>query len=183
MILRFPLAATLLGALLLTACQTEQPKKHNVEGLFDEPVPPTSISMPKADDSSNDLTDPCFVNMENIVTSLLVYYGKHNALPDTLADLPAKALTGETLSFVCPVNKLDYAYFSQGLRAKNVMDLLVLYDPLPVHNGIRHAVVMEPPVPNHAVNMYIIPLKQDLLDYYLMSAQPVRQRPFAQPQQ
>ena len=184
------------AAFIPSACVTEQTsQKHNLQGIFDEKPTEVAVSMPKANDARLDITDPCLSNLTNIIGSLYIYYSKHNALPESLEQIPKLSPEGDAISFNCPGSGKPYIYFPQGFQAPKVQDLLILFDPAPIHRGsprqnpdgsnappesLRYGIVMEPPRPNAPVKMFVIPLQQSLLDYYIQSPQPMRSQPFGQ---
>jgi hypothetical protein len=149
------------------------------------------IVQPRENDPAVNWSDPCASNLVGITEVMLLYYSVHHHLPTTLEELPQKNLASEPLVLACPVSHQRYQYFPDGYHAP--ADLipsgmrLILYDPEPAHilsqkvtdghydydwkRPVRYGIVMLPPTPNHSIQMYVVPLEQNLLDLYLKSVQ------------
>jgi len=155
-------------------------------------------AIPGADDPSLDWADPCAGNLDEICGALLVYYGAHKALPPTLDQIPKSSPGGQRVSLSCPVSGKRYVYYPEGLKPPPLIDqagvlhmgtLLILYDAEPSHHMIQHltdgqndydlkkairfGIVMEPrrAVMGQPVQMFVVPIEQNLLDMYLRNAQ------------
>jgi len=158
-------------------------------------------AIPGANDASLDWADPCINNLDEITGALLVYYGAHKALPPTLDQIPKLSPSGQPVSLTCPVSGKRYVYFPEGLTPPPLVDtngalhmgnLLILYDAEPSHHMIQHltdgqndydlkktvrfGIVMEPrrATMGQSVQLYVVPIEQNLLDMYLRNAEQSR---------
>jgi hypothetical protein len=163
------------------------------------PIPgAATLAIPGADDPSLDWADPCTNNLDEITGALLAYYGAHKTLPPALDQIPQVSPGGQRVSLTCPVSGKRYVYVPEGLKPPPLVDqdgvlhvgtLLILYDAEPSHHMIQHltdgkndydlrkmvrfGIVMEPRrVLGQAVQMFVVPIEQNLLDMYLRNAQP-----------
>jgi hypothetical protein len=159
--------------------------------------------MPGSDDPALDWSDPCLTNLDEINGALLVYYGLHKSLPPSLEEMPRVSPSGERISLTCPSSGKRYVYYPEGLKPPVLVDqnnvlhagtLLILYDAEPSHEMVQHltdgknnydvkkkvrfGIVMEPRrVQSQTVQLYVVPIEQNLLDMYLRNAEqsvPVR---------
>jgi len=155
-------------------------------------------AIPGADDPSLDWADPCANNLDEITGALLAYYGAHKSLPPALGQIPAVSPSGQRVSLTCPVSGKRYVYDPEGLKPPPLVDqngvlhlgtLLILYDAEPSHHMIQHltdgtndydlkkpvrfGIVMEPrrAVASQPVQMFVVPIEQNLLDMYLRNAE------------
>lgn len=156
-----------------------------------------TVAAPVQNDPTMDWADPCAQNLDEMVSALLIYYGQNHALPPSLEQVPRTSVTGQPISLSCPDSGKRYRYFPQGLRAPTEFTYqradgsyqegsrLVLCDLVAAHpvgqrgaegggakRMVRLGIVMEVPqptltVPNPAVQMYIVPVDQGVLDMYL----------------
>jgi hypothetical protein len=75
---------------------------------------------------------------------LLLYYAANNVLPATLDDLAvAFALSSEDV--ICPVSRRPYGYDPNGVVDRITENVLIVFDPVPAHAGLRWAVAVGPP--------------------------------------
>jgi hypothetical protein len=200
----------LVGGLLLAGCQASTSPGRGLGGGGDGILQGLSngksgILPAGENDPSLDWSDPCAVNLNAVVESLLVYYSQHNQLPASLSQLPAKSIEGQTVRTTCPATNLPYTYVPAGLQAPREIIpsgvRLILYDAQPAHfrtlhlsDGTREAVVkqkvrlgivMVPPAKGvgmgftsaGGVQLYVVPVEQNLLDLYLRGNQFIQVRP------
>jgi hypothetical protein len=171
---------------------------HTPNGAPSPVADSATPAIPGADDPSLDWADSCAANLDEITGALLTYYGSHRALPPTLDQIPKVAPGGERVSLTCPVSGKRYVYYPEGLKPPPLVDqngvlhmgnLLILYDAQPSHHMIQHltdgkndydlkkairfGIVMEPrrAVLGQPVQMYVVPIEQNLLDMYLRNAE------------
>lgn len=153
--------------------------------------------LPGTDDPSLNWADPCAANLDQINGALLIYYGLHKEMPPTLDDIPKLSPDGTHISLTCPVSGKRYVYYPRGLRPPVMLDqngklhpgtLLILYDADASHDMIQHltdgqkdydvkkkvhfGIVMDPPTgaPQQAVQTYVVPIEENLLNMYLKNA-------------
>jgi hypothetical protein len=151
----------LLLALLAAGCQTAAPEPSAT------PAAPVANKEHFHTDPAA-VSDACADRMQDLCEAMLLYYITNKQLPPTLPELQPYADAGAQLNFTCPTSGDPYVYVPGGLAAPGIHDRLVLYDLRPVHNGHRWAIVMAPAKP---ITMYVIPLKDSLLNAYLQGSQ------------
>jgi hypothetical protein len=83
--------------------------------------------------------DPCATRLHDLSGRLLLYYAANRRLPESLDDLPPLDPANPTPA-VCPVSGDPYIYNPKGVAIAGRPGLLVLYDPLPSHAGMRWGV-------------------------------------------
>src|SRR5689334_3569249 len=89
-------------------------------------------------------TDPCAERLHDICEPLLRYYLDNQELPPNLETL--KQMKGfSTLELTCPVTKRPYVYSPVGIQNAVNKQRILIYDPAPVHAGMRWAVVIVSP--------------------------------------
>jgi hypothetical protein len=156
-----------------------------------------TVAAPVRNDPTMDWADPCAQNLDELVSTLLLYYAEHNALPPSLEQIPKESITGTPISFSCPDCGKKYLYYPQGLKPPSEFlyqradgafqegSKLVLCDAAAAHavgqrgaegggtkRAVRLGIVVEMPqptraVPNPSVQMYIVPVDLEVLNRYL----------------
>ncbi len=86
--------------------------------------------------------DACAARLHDLCGRLLLHYSLHQRLPQTLEALPPLDPDDPTPT-VCPASGEPYVYRPDGLRVPDHPGLLVLYDPLPSHAGMRWGVFVD----------------------------------------
>ena len=147
----------LLACLLCAACQSTPSK----------PAPSAAGGI---SDSVLAATDPCALRLDDIRVAMLGYLSAHDRLPAKIEDLQRFAEPGTTLQFTCPASGKPYVYVPAGLTLPGKSQRLVLYDPLPAHEGRRWGVLLGPPADNQPLITWIAPLDEQTLKTYLDSA-------------
>ncbi len=87
------------------------------------------------------MTDPCTMRLHDLSGALLLYQANYGRLPETLEalrEMPGALAPLE--SFDCPESHQAYQYDSNG--EKKGERVLLLYDPVPAHDGKRWVVEM-----------------------------------------
>lgn len=135
----FRVAQTVLAvataALLLTGC-----------GAAPEEATTRSASADGADARPISSTDPCAMRLHDLSGDLLLFYFTHGRLPDELselAELPGAAT--DTAALTCPESDAGYIYNPNGILLAEQGTYVVLYDPAPVHAGMRWAITVREP--------------------------------------
>jgi hypothetical protein len=105
-------------------------------------------------------SDPCAERLHNLSGLLLEYYVLHKGLPETLEELRKVAGPGAPLSFECPTSGQPYLYEPRGEPAPGRAGAVVIRDPLPVHLGMRWAVVILKPDRTQPLNTRVIALPE-----------------------
>jgi hypothetical protein len=182
-----------LTCLLLAApgCQTTTVGPGNMVTGLNVPLPPQPVPVASsvrersakaaraAQKENEEITDPCATRLQDIITSLYLYYAAYKQLPNKLEDL--RTVTGiETdLGFTCPVSGKPYIYNPVGLQAQAGDTLhLILYDATPAHNGCRWGVVMGP-TPNRDGRVFyqmdVVKLTSKVFDSFKQVPAPLTQ--------
>ncbi len=164
--------------------------------------------VPGANDPALDWADTCASNLDELTGALLLYYSVNKALPPTLDQLPPLSPSGERISLTCPVSGKRYVYIPEGLKPPVIVNdkgdfqegtLLILYDAEPSHQMVQHltdgnnnydlkkparfGIVMEPrrAVLGQSVQMFVVPIEQNLLDMYLRNSRQTAPAPAPRP--
>ena len=114
-------------------------------------APPKPASRPAGPEE-----DPCAERLHDLSGQLLMYYVRHNKLPQDLSQLGS-----ESPKPVCPVCNKPYLYNPQGLDVPNMSARAIVWDALPCHSGFRWAIVMDLLKPGQSLNLKVIPLPKD----------------------
>ena len=112
--------------------------------------------------------DPCGARLHDMAGHLLYYYAKYKRLPETLDGLIVSPI-GKIPPARCPVSNKPYVYTSYGLHLPDQDLMLLMYDPLPTHSGMRWAIVTKPPSPGRP----IVPKAMLLTDDIVLKAQKI----------
>jgi hypothetical protein len=126
-------------------------------GMVGKAAPPT----PTAGDAA---FDPCAERLHDLCGQLLLYYARHEQLPQGLADLnkgtsqPSGPLGGEFAAepLVCPASGKAYVYNRTGLEVSGRSGRLIVYDAAACHVGMRSGILMEPPQPGKSPVLKVI---------------------------
>lgn len=178
-------ACHILAAFLLSGCQADSGAgAGGGGGRVRGPAPPGELVV--------NPNDPCITNLGAIVENLIVHYATRNALPATLAELPATSISGQKLSLTCPQTGRPYRYIPAGIHPPyDIMptaSILILYDEQPAHPIVKHigvgrdeydlkqivryGIVYRPTAPGQPVSMHVAPIEDNLLKMYLEAPQP-----------
>jgi hypothetical protein len=90
-------------------------------------------------------TDPCATRLHDIGGAILLYYTLNHRLPARLDELLTVPDAESDLQFVCPVSNTPYVYTPNGMLMPETRSRILLYDPAPVHNGVRWALTIVEP--------------------------------------
>jgi hypothetical protein len=104
--------------------------------------------------------DPCADRLHELCGPLLMHYALHRRMPATLDDLRAVAGPDPTIAFECPVSRRTYVYNADGLQSPAVNGRIVLFDPIPAHDGKRWAVVLEETKPGQPLIPRVITIPE-----------------------
>jgi hypothetical protein len=139
-----PVAYAVVAGLLLGGCVTET--KQSGAPVTREQARPRQKPAPAGrGDSPIDVTDPCAMRLHDVSGVLLMYYAINRRLPAKLDELESLTDVDTGFSVECPASHQPYVYVPGGLSAPNQQRLLVLYDPVPAHAGLRWGVFIAPP--------------------------------------
>ena len=128
---------------------------------------PSAIRPPQPGEPPSS-ADECASRLHDVSGLLLQYYLLNRQLPATLEDLVPLADAGVEVNLNCTASGQPYVYTPGGRRAPGSERVLVLYDPIPAHNGFRWAVTMTPPVPGQAWATWVVPLTDAVIASYTL---------------
>jgi len=86
--------------------------------------------------------DPCAERLHDLSGRFLLYYSLHGRLPETFDAMPPLDPAHPTPA-VCPASGEPYVYCPKGLAIPGRPGILVLYDPLPSHGGMRWGIFVD----------------------------------------
>ena len=117
-------------------------------------------------------TDACATRLQDLGGALLLYYATNRRLPDKLEDLAAApGAAAGAADVTCPASGRSYVYVpGGGLTAKGKGRLLVLYDPTPVHGGLRWGLFISPPSGAEPLATWVTPMSEELFRGYTAGA-------------
>ena len=81
-------------------------------------------------------------------------------MPAGLDDLRRMAGPDPGIVFECPVSKQTYGYQADGLSSAATQGRIVMWDPAPVHDGKRWAVVLEETKPGQPLIPRVISIPE-----------------------
>jgi hypothetical protein len=141
---RFRNARAIVCAIVLIAgCQsTTTSTRPQSQPLIAAPTKQPEKSSRAA---ANWSTDACATRLHDIGGAFLMYYTLNHRLPDRLDELLTIPGAEPDLQFVCPVSKTPYVYTPRGMMMPENRSRVLLYDPAPVHNGVRWALTIAEP--------------------------------------
>jgi hypothetical protein len=146
----------LLGALLGGGCNTtsrDTGQSVNSSGLPDNERVEKHPNVPISN------TDECAEQLHEICGALLQYYRANLDLPprlDALREVPGF----DQLKLNCPVTNRPYVYNPIGIQNAQNKQRIIVYDPAPVHSGMRWAIVIDEPKPDRALVTKVIALAE-----------------------
>ena len=108
--------------------------------------------------------DPCAMRLEDISAALLEYYRVHDQFPPTLEEAQLTSPGGLKLAFTCPVSRKPYGYRPLGLQSLGRQKRIIVYDPIPAHDGKRWCIFFYPARPKQPayLEVYELPDKEFL---------------------
>jgi hypothetical protein len=150
-------AALLGAAALLAGCQPQaRTSDGSTAGSTDSPKVGGGDSHPVVPISN---TDPCAERLHDICEPLLRYYLENQELPPNLETL--RQMKGfASLELTCPVTKRPYLYNPVGVQNAVNKQRILIYDPAPVHAGMRWAVVIVSPEGDRALVTKVVALAE-----------------------
>lgn len=99
--------------------------------------------------------DACAEQLQELSGQLLEYYAIHRELPPQLEDL-TKLGAGPSLPLACPLSRRPYIYNPDGLAVPGWPGRLIVYDPLPSHEGSRWAIQADKPQPGKPLFLRVV---------------------------
>jgi hypothetical protein len=150
-------AAVLGAAAVFAGCQPQAKTAETGVESTDSPKPKVGGDSHPVVPISN--TDPCAERLHDICEPLLRYYLDNQELPPNLETL--KQMKGfASLELTCPVTKRAYLYNPVGVQNAVNKQRILIYDPAPVHAGMRWAVVIVSPEGDRALVTKVVALAE-----------------------
>lgn len=141
----------LLAVSLTGACQT--PPRKPSPAPVRPPAPAQKVP--------NSNTDPCAMRLHDICGPLLLYYATHQRLPERIEELAEVPGFEEVRDFTCPASGRPYIYNPIGIVNSGATSQIILYDPSPVHSGMRWAIsIVEPKEENAPLISKVVALPE-----------------------
>lgn len=150
-------AALLGAAALLAGCQ---PQARTADtGVESADAPKSRIGGDPNAVVPISNTDPCAERLHDICEPLLRYYLEYQELPPNLEVL--RQMKGfASLELTCPVTRRAYVYNPVGVQNAVNKQRILIYDPAPVHAGMRWAVVIVSPEGDRALVTKVVALAE-----------------------
>lgn len=104
-------------------------------------------------------SDPCAERLHDLCGHLLMYHSLNRKLPDTLEDLKESGM-GDLPPLTCPASGKPYRYMPAGMTVPGRDEIMVICDPVPIHSGMRWAVMVAPPESGQALATKVILLTE-----------------------
>jgi hypothetical protein len=111
--------------------------------------------------------DECAARLHDIGGLLLEYFLVNKRLPDRLEDLAPLADPGTDFQTTCPVSGRPYVYVPAGLSAPGSGRVLMVYDAVPDHAGIRWGLTASPAQGDQPLSTWVMPLTEERLRRYV----------------
>ena len=138
-------------------------RKEPIRRSADRPAPPQQRTAPRPGAAPAPLaaTDPCSVRLHDISGLLLLYYVTNHRLPAKLEDLAPLADSDTDFQTTCPVSGQPYAYIPNGLAGVGTGRVLLVYDAVPAHAGVRWVIVASPPQGDQPLATWVMPFTEE----------------------
>ena len=164
------LLATALAVLVVsTGCAPKQPAAGAPAGKAarttdrTRPAPsPPRVGSGGVDDPAS----PCATRLHDLGGLLLHYYALNRKLPATLDEVAPLADMGVEFHNDCPDSRRPYTYAPGGLRTSGGGGMLVLYDAVPAHRGLRWGVFLFPPASGQVPTTRVILMSDEVFRGY-----------------
>jgi hypothetical protein len=105
--------------------------------------------------------DECAARLHDISGLLLLYFVANKHLPEKLEDLAPLADPGTDFQTTCPVSGRPYVYVPGGLPGSGSGRVLIVYDAVPAHNGIRWGIAASPPQGDQPLATWVMPFSEE----------------------
>ena len=119
----------------------------------------------------DDPASPCATRLHDLGGLLLHYYALNRKLPATLDEVAPLADMGVEFNATCPDSRRPYAYVPGGLRTSGGGGMLVLYDAVPAHGGLRWGVFLFPPGSGQVPTTRVILMSDEVFRGYVPAQQ------------
>ena len=106
-------------------------------------------------------TDPCAVRLHDISGMLLLYYVTNHRLPERLEELAPFADADVEFAPTCPESGRPYVYVPGGLADSGTGRVLLVYDAVPAHAGVRWVIVASPPEGDQPLATWVMPYTEE----------------------
>jgi len=161
-------AALLAACVALGGCAP----KPQATSSAQRPGPRNTAGAARGDSASrpDDPASPCATRLHDLGGLLLHYYALNRKLPDRIEDVAPLADMGVEFSAECPQSGRPYEYVPGGLRSSTAGGLLVLYDAVAAHDGLRWGVFLTPPATGQAPATRVILMSDEVFRSYAPAA-------------
>jgi hypothetical protein len=158
-------AATLLA--FAGGCTPKAPPAHAKGQVRSSPgvrVPATTSQQRPASRtnaaSALPAEDECAARLHDLSGLLLQYFLLNKHLPERLEDLAPLADPGTDFQITCPASGKPYVYVPAGLPGSGSGRVLLVYDAVPAHSGIRWVIAASPPQGDQPLSTWVMPFSE-----------------------
>ena len=106
-------------------------------------------------------TDPCAIRLHDISGMLLLYYVTNHRLPERLEELAPFADADVGFDPTCPESGRPYVYVPGGLADSGGGRVLLVYDAVGAHAGVRWVIVASPPEGDQPLATWVMPYTEE----------------------
>lgn len=110
-------------------------------------------------------TDPCAMRLHDLAGRLALYWGFRGRLPDTLDELAEIESTMPMPELVCPQTGTAYLYNPGGIYLPETENYILVYDPAPVHAGLRWAIIAKEPDETGVFVAKVVPVPERVFSF------------------
>ena len=111
--------------------------------------------------------DTCDIRLHELAGPLLEYYVLHQRMPERLEELAPLAETGTDFQITCPVSGQPYVYVPAGLTRQGSARVLLVYDRVPAHKGVRWGLLVSPAEGDQPLSTWVQPLDEKRFRQYV----------------
>jgi hypothetical protein len=111
--------------------------------------------------------DTCDIRLHELAGPLLEYYVLNHRLPQRLEELAPFAEAGTDFQLTCPVSGQPYVYAPAGLTHQGSARVLLVYDRVPAHKGVRWGLLVSPAEGDQPLSTWVQPLDEKRFRQYV----------------
>jgi len=111
--------------------------------------------------------DTCDIRLHELAGPLLEYYVLNHRLPQRLEELAPFAEAGTDFQLTCPVSGQPYVYAPNGLTHQGSARVLLVYDRVPAHKGVRWGLLVSPAEGDQPLSTWVQPLDEKRFRQYV----------------
>ena len=156
-----------VGAALAGGCAPRGPSPQARQGAAPRatvrPLPPQKrpATPAAAARTPGAADDACAARLHDLSGLRLLYFVTNHRLPEKLEDLAPLADPDMEFGTTCPASGQPYVYVPAGLPRSGSSRVLLVYDAVPAHGGIRNVIVASPPQGDQPLATWVMPFTEE----------------------